>query len=50
MKTPIEQLDAHGKEVFHAMYGKTAEPVQAILDSIYPDLGESCISLIIVCI
>jgi len=41
-KKPIEQLDAHGKEVFHAMYGKTAEPVQAILDSIYPDLGWFC--------
>lgn len=26
--------------MFHAMYGETADPVQGILDSIYPDLGE----------
>ncbi|KAL4260623.1 Peroxisomal Targeting Signal 1 Protein [Pleurotus pulmonarius] len=37
--TPIPTLEEDGSRLFQKIYGETAEPVQKLLDSIYPDLG-----------
>lgn len=37
--TPIPALEEAGTRFFEKIYGETAEPVQKLLDSVYPDLG-----------
>ncbi|KAJ8699351.1 Dicer-like protein 1 [Pleurotus ostreatus] len=37
--TPIPVLEEAGVRFFEKIYGETAEPVQKLLDSVYPDLG-----------
>ncbi|PFH53594.1 hypothetical protein AMATHDRAFT_137566 [Amanita thiersii Skay4041] len=36
---PLAQYQSLGKQTFQALYGETAQPVQSLLDTIYPDLG-----------
>ncbi|KAI9059741.1 hypothetical protein FKP32DRAFT_1526519, partial [Trametes sanguinea] len=38
-KKHISEYDRRGEELFRAMYGDTADAVQGLLDSAYPDLG-----------
>ncbi|KAF9501131.1 hypothetical protein BDN71DRAFT_1439387 [Pleurotus eryngii] len=37
--TPIPALEEAGTRFFEKIYGEIAEPVQKLLDSVYPDLG-----------
>ncbi|KAG6873365.1 hypothetical protein C0995_016474 [Termitomyces sp. Mi166 len=37
--TPIEQYEKIGEAMFRNIYGETADSVQDLLDTIYPDMG-----------
>ena len=38
--TTMEEYVRNGEKYFRAMYRDTADKVQALLDEIYPDMGE----------
>ncbi|KIK54546.1 hypothetical protein GYMLUDRAFT_48676 [Collybiopsis luxurians FD-317 M1] len=37
--TPMEDQEKHGRVLFRNTYGETADTVQNLLDTVYPDLG-----------
>ncbi|KAG6900444.1 hypothetical protein C0993_010491 [Termitomyces sp. T159_Od127] len=37
--TQIERYEKTGKALFRSIYGETADSVQNLLDTIYPDMG-----------
>ncbi|KAF8061658.1 AhpD-like protein [Lyophyllum atratum] len=37
--TPIEQYEKTGEVLFRSIYGETADSVQNLLDTVYPDMG-----------
>ncbi|RDB24009.1 hypothetical protein Hypma_008633 [Hypsizygus marmoreus] len=39
IETSIEEYEKIGQTLFRSIYGETAESVQGLLDSIYPDMG-----------